>query len=643
MSGSKLILVALFVCLFASPVFAGFSQTQNFRPATPAELAMKGVDYAPGVPAAILDWVKIDDDTQAFSSEYYRIKIFSDEGKKYGDVEISYAPFYPISQRVTDISARTIQPDGTIVPFDGKIYDKVLYKSGRASLRAKTFSLAGVQPGSIIEYRFQRRWNQALLFSTLWSIQREIPVLHMKLSLKPYDSSGEYGSYFTYFNLPPGKLPAKVRNQWELELENAPIYQAEEFAPPEDQLKSRVNFYYTDSRIQMEKFWEAQSVSWNKTIEGFIGKPDALRAVAQPLIGNSPMETLQNVYAKVQSLKNLSYETEPTEKDKRNAADVLKKGDGYALELNRTFVALARAAGLEANVFRVAPRDRMFFSLNIPDADQMGDEIAAVTVGGKTMYFDPGTPTAPFGVVSWEKTNVHSFRVAKGEPASQPQVVAEQTAADAVVRRNATLRLNGEALEGTIVATFTGQEALRRRLRSWNEDDAARTKAFEDEARAWFPDGATVKLTELTGATSHADPVVAKFDVTLANVVSAAGSRTLLPISVFETTAKNPFAPTTRTHPIYYAYPFREEDEVKVTLPPTLAPAALPEPTTLDAGALKYASETKRSGNDLTFTRSVSVDALMVAVEHYKALRNFYSVMLSADQKPVMLVEARAK
>jgi len=625
-------------------MFAGFSKSQDFRPPTPDELAMKGVDYAPGVSAAILEWIEVDDDESAFSAEYYRVKIFSEEGKKYADIEIPYMPFYPVSQRVTDISARTIQPDGTIVPFDGKVYDKVLFKSGRASLRAKTFSLAGVQPGSIIEYRYQHRWSSALLLGTVWSIQREIPVLHAKMSLKPYDSEGEFGSFFTYFNLPAGNIPSRTRDRkYEFELRNVPAFLAEQFAPPEDQLKARVNFYYTTSRIAPEKFWETQNGVWNKAIEGFIGKPDALRAVAQPLIGATEMETLQNVYAKAQSLKNHSYETEPTEREKKNAADVLKKGDGYSLEINRTFVALARAGGLQANVLRVAPRDRFFFMQTIPDAEQMGDEIAAVTVDGKTLYFDPGTPTAPFGIVSWEKSNVPSFRIAKGDPAKQPVVVAAQTPEDAVVRRSADLRLNGDALEGTIVATFTGQEALRRRLRSWNEDDATRTKAFEDEVKAWFPDGATVKLTQLTGVTTHAEPVVAKFDVTLMNVVSAAGSRTVLPISVFESKSQNPFAAATRTHPIYFHYPHREEDEVKVTLPPTLAPAALPSPTKLDAGALMYLNETKQNGRELTFKRSTSVDALLVQAEYYKALRNFYSVMITADQKPLVLVEAPAK
>ena len=634
---SRLLLaVAVSVCA-AMPAFAGFTQQQDFRPATPEELAMKGVPSAPGASAAVLDWVRLDDDTNSISSEYHRIKVFTEEGKKFADVEIPYIAGYPYLGRVTDISARTIQPDGKIAPFDGKIYDKVLYKSGGLRLRAKTFSLAAVQPGSILEYRFQRRWTELLVLPTTWNIQREIPVLHAKMVLRPYDSNGMFGSFFTYFNLPAGKVPVKKRAEYELELTDVPALVSEELAPPEEQLTARVNFYYTSSRVKPETFWPETTAAWTKESENFIGNTDKLKPVVKSLAGKTPMETLKNVYAKAQSFKNLSYEDEPTEKDKKNANDVVTKASGYRMELTRAFVAMARAAGLQANVVRVAPRDERFFAKQIPDADQMPTEIAVVTVDGKPIYLDPGTPGAPFGIVSWEKSNVPGFRFVKGQPA-ELLVVAEQKEDAAVLHRAADLRLNEDKLEGTVTATYTGQEALRARLRSHGDDEAARTKAFEDEAKAWFPDGATIKLTELKGAASHAEPIVAKFDVTLANFVSAAGSRTVLPMSVFASSAKNPFAPATRTHAIYYKYPKTITDEVKITLPETMTAASIPPPVKIDVGAIAYNNEMKQNGREVTFKRSMKVTTMLIDVKHYANLRTVYSSIATEDQKPLVLV-----
>lgn len=626
--------LAVFVSFaFAAPLVAGFSQGQDFRPVTPAETAMTGTS-----PAAILDWVRVDDNQDAVTSEYYRVKIFNEEGKKYGDVEVAYLPGYPVFEFVDAISARTIQPDGRIVPFHGQVYDKMLMKSGRRMLRAKTFSLPDVQPGSIIEYRFQRRWKDYILFDTTWLVQRDIPVMHAKLSLKPMNTAGQFSSFFTYVGLPAGKVPVRnpATKTYHLELENIPPFAAEAFAPPEEMMMARVNFYYTESRVVLDKFWDAEAARWAKRIENFIGAESAYGAHVPK--ADDPMEKLRGVYAKAQSLKNLSYDENSSGAENKNALAVLTNGAGYRDEINRAFVGMARAAGFDASVVRVAPRDEAFFSDKLPDANQMGAEVAVVTVKGQPLYLDPGTPGAPFGVVSWEKTNVPGFRVAKGG-AVQWLKVAETKPEHAVTHRQADLQLKDGLLEGSITATFHGQEALRRRLRSFGEDEAARKKAFEDEAKGWFADGAEVKLDKIAGYEQHNEPLVATYSVKLP--VSSAGSRVVVPLSVFSSTSKNPFAPTTRTQPIYIHYPSRQDDEVKLTLPPAYAPAAIPPRSDLNAGAMSYASETKQSGNEITFKRTMTVDAMLIDTQYYGAVRSFYSNVVAADQKPLVLVSAK--
>src|SRR5207245_2297562 len=116
------------------------------------ELAMKSLPSAPGAPAAVLEWIRYDDHPAASTSVYVRIKVFAEEGRQYADVEVPYPSAYPAYGYVAGIEGRTTHADGTIVPFDGKVYDKLLLKKGGTSWRAKTFTLADVQPGSILEY-----------------------------------------------------------------------------------------------------------------------------------------------------------------------------------------------------------------------------------------------------------------------------------------------------------------------------------------------------------------------------------------------------------------------------------------------------------------------------------------------------------
>lgn len=638
----------VFVCLFSVSAFArGFSQTQDFRPATPEELAMKSVPGHEGAEAAILDWVRFDDDQNSTMSEYVRIKVFTEAGKKHSDVELVYVPMYPYSARIDDISARTIRPDGSTVNFDGKVYDKVVFKVGRNAVRAKTFTLTDVQPGSIIEYRYIRRWSPDLLIDTTWEVQRDIPVLHAKFTLQPYDSNGQYGSFFTYYGLPAGSLPKKNGKVFELEITNMPALRVEEYMPPEEQLRAKVNFVYTASTVKPDQFWEHQAPAFAKEIDKFLNAKEAKAEAAKLITGVTDARAqLEKIYAHVQSFRNYSFEAARTQqevkresiREARHAGDVLRNKAGFTHEINRAFVALARAAGFDADALRVAPRDEVFFTEKIPDADQMSGEVAVVLLDGKPLYLDPGTPGAPFGLLSWEKTNVPSIQSLKGGRHAWGTVPG-QPAQEAVTRRKADLKLNGDVLEGTVTMTYVGQEALMQRLRHRDEDEATRKKDFEDQVKKLFPDGAEVKLSALTGFEGNGREVTATFDVKLPNVVAAAGSRTMLPISVFSTTAKNPFAPTTRTHLIYFAYPSQKEDEVRVTLPDGLGPQTLPQPGNIDAGIMKYRTETKRDGNVITFTRQVIYGANLVDVKHYNALRSFFGNVTNADQQPIVLAK----
>jgi hypothetical protein len=612
-------------------VAGGFSRTHDFHISDAAEKALKSED---GSPAAVLDWVRLDDNVDGIDAEYFRIKVFTDEGKKYGDVEIPYFDAYPILGRVTDISARTIHADGTIVPFDGKVFDKVLYRSGGDSVRAKTFSLADVQPGSILEYRFLRRQSENVLTDTFWELQRDIPILHAKMTLHPY-TKGAFTTYFTYAGLPNGVSPVRSQNRdhYDLEVTHIPPFPREEFAPPEEQLKPHVAFYYTTSYLRPEDFWNAQAQQYAKTIENFIGRQaGAVSSEAKKASSGAKNadEITRKIYARVMALHNRSFggADASTAAENHSASDVLAAGAGTRDDISRTFVAMVRAAGLNADVVRVAPRNRFFFSEKLPDANQMSGEVAVVAIDGKQLFLDPGTPGAPYGVVSWEKTNVPAIRIARGTP--QWTKTPAIGPADALLQRSADFLVEGNGLKGRVTATFSGQEALIRRLRG--DDEASRKKALEDEVKAWFPAGAILKLAKLDDISTDADSVVATFDVELPNAMSAAGTRMIVPLSVFTMTSKNPFAASTRTQPIYFQYAKRTRDDVKITVPPSMEIAALPQPADLSVGVLKYKSSVRQNGNEVAFARTVDVDGMFVERQYYGALRNFFTSAGTADQ-----------
>jgi hypothetical protein len=125
----------------------------GFQPVSADELKMTSEPKAPGVPAIIL-YRQVDRDdrgTSAHEDVYFRLKILTEEGRKYADIEI---PYWKGVGDIGNIHARTVKPDGAIANFGGTVFDKSILKARGAKYLAKTFTLPDVQVGSIIEYYY---------------------------------------------------------------------------------------------------------------------------------------------------------------------------------------------------------------------------------------------------------------------------------------------------------------------------------------------------------------------------------------------------------------------------------------------------------------------------------------------------------
>ena len=101
---------------------------------------MKEYPASPGAPAIILHREMHTNDEKSFETRYYRIKIFTEEGRKYANVQI---PYFKGKIRVKNIKARTVHPDGAIVTFTGGVLEKVIVKRKKLKLLVKTFDLTG--------------------------------------------------------------------------------------------------------------------------------------------------------------------------------------------------------------------------------------------------------------------------------------------------------------------------------------------------------------------------------------------------------------------------------------------------------------------------------------------------------------------
>jgi hypothetical protein len=621
------------------------SAGDEWQPITQEELKMTSVPEAPGAPAIYL-YRQVDrNDQEAHEYNYLRVKILTEEGRKQADVEI---PFFKTEANIHGIKARTIRPDGSIANFDGKVYEKTIVKARGVKFLAKTFTLPDVQAGSIIEYHYTRDWDQGIYFREAhWILAEELYTRFAKFSLKPISSFVIRWSW--PLGLPPGTNPPKDEHgSVNMETHNIPAFQIEDYMPPENELKMRVDFIYSEGNDEKEpeKFWKKEGKTQNDRVENFVGKRKAMeQAVAQIVgTGDSPEVKLQKIYARVQQIRNISFEVEKTEQEQKrekmreinNVEDLWKNGYGNGRQITWLFLGLVRAAGLEAYPVLVSRRDQYFFKPNLMNTGQLNDNVVLVKVNGTELYFDPGTPFTPYGLLPWSETGVTGLRLDKdGGSWIKTSLPA---GSDSMIERKASLKLiDTGALEGKIIVTYTGLEALGKRLEERNEDDTNRKKYLEDQVKESIPIGIDVELVNKPDWQSSSRPLVAEFDLKVPGWVSGAGRRALMPVGLFGGMEKRVFEHANRTHPIYFPFPSERADDVTIDLPLDWQVNNIPSVQDIDAKAAVYKIKIENNKGTLHMTRRVNLDLLMVESKLYPALRAFFQAVKTGDEQQIVL------
>jgi Domain of Unknown Function with PDB structure (DUF3857)/Transglutaminase-like superfamily len=618
----------------------------EWQPISPDELKMSSVAEAPGAPAVIL-YRQVDRDDAATSTHeynYVRIKILTEEGRKFADVEI---PFFREQSDIHSIRARTIRPDGSIVNFEGKAFDKTIVKAKGLKYLAKTFTLPDVQVGSIVEYHYMLDFVDRYVFDSHWILSDELFTRHAKFSLKP---NKDFALRWSWpHGLPPNSAPPKDEaGLVRLEAHNVPAFQIEDFMPPENELKFRVDFSYSEDRIENnpEKFWKSKGKSLNGKVESFTGKRKAMeQAVAQMVApGDTPEAKAEKIYARVQQLRNTSYEVEKTELEQKrekvktgNVEDILRQGSGDGSQINWLYLALVQAAGIEAYPVYVSGRNEYFFNQQMMNASQLNGNVVLLKLNGKEVYCDPGTAFAPYGLLPWTETAVPGLRLDKDGGSWVRTTLPESSVS--TIGRKADLKMGDDgSLSGKVTVTFSGLEALLRRIEMRNEDDTTRKKFLEDQVREYIPVGIDVELTNKPEWKASTPTLVATYDLTVPGWASAAGHRALLPIGLFSATEKQLFEHTSRVHPIYLQFPFQKIDDVTIQLPFSWQVNSLPAPKSTDSGhVVVYSMKVENDRGVLHLTRTLNVDILLLETKYYQALRNFFQSVRTGDEQQIIV------
>ena len=377
-----------------------------------------------------------------------------------------------------------------------------------------------------------------------------------------------------------------------------------------------------------------------------MAKDHGVKDAAIQAIGaeTDPLKKLQKLYLKTQSIRNLTYERDRSaeERKKENikenlgVGDVLSHGYGIDGEISMLFAVLARSAGFDAQLLQASDRRRRFFSKDFVSLAQLRDVVVSVKLNDQEIFLDPGTRFCPFGMLRWNHTVIEALKLEKkgGSFVHPPAASYDKN----VTHRSAKIVLTEDGTaKGEITLEFRGYEGLEHRLDAIDRDEAGRKKDLEDELKLWLPVGALVKMTAVQGWESGETPLAARFSVEVPAYASLAGKRLLVPTCLFQVRQKDAFKRSERKYPLYFPYPFTEDDVVVADVPAGFTIENVPPKLEAGLPYAKYQNLSQFDGHQLVTQRRLIMNSVYFPLDKYPELKGFFGKVQVGDEQQAVL------
>ena len=625
--------------LLLAPASFAFAQ---FQTPTAEELKMTSDPKAPGADAVYLYREETDlgrDSTEAY---YVRIKVLTEKGKEMATVHWPYVHGYT---KIQKIEGRTIHADGTIFPLSVKPEDLVEVKGKGVQLNSVVFTLPNVEVGSILEYRVKLQ-NQYGWEIPTWEVQQDHFVHHADYFYDP-----DYGGLMYAAHLGGDAKVKRDVNTATLDIQDVPPLPDEDWMPPMNTIRWRVLFYQLSVGSGNE-YWKLATKSWAEYVNKFIATNSSLKKTLAGMVNpeDSEEQKARKIYAAVMKLENTDFSRKKSEaerkahklKEIKKAEDVWKDQAGGSDEIALLYVALARAAGLKAVPMQVVNRNRALFDVDFLSIDQLDDFIAAVNIGGKDVYLDPGEKMCPYGSLHWKHTLAQGFKLT-GEDSVLVQTPSPGYKG-ASTTRVANLELDAEGnVSGVARFVMTGPDALRWRQIALQNDEDEVKKEFNDSIRDSLPEGVTADFDHFLELEKYETDLMAIVKVS-GTLGAVTGKRFIVPGLFFESHAKHPFVGLDqRTTPIDVNYARMVSDEVTYSLPPGYAVESAPG--TASAAWPGHASMKIVASDEakaVKVSRVLAYNFVLLPASDYPSLHEFYQKIATADQEQLVLVKAPA-
>ena len=588
------------------------------------------------------DWVNVLD-------YHWRIKVLNDRGKRHGDVHLRAEKF----SRISNIRARTVKADGTVVQVaPDQIFEKLLFQIGDYKVTEWVFKFPAVEPGVIIEYRYDRHDN-FLIFVDPWYFAGPEFTLRSRLTqVVPVGMT-----YTILCDLCGAAKPevkewreAKAKGQmYSIELRNVPGYREELMMPPprevtprmEMVLQARKNRYFEALGRQDNLFTDWPSVAKFASFyqqEAAKAGQDVLKPVVEEWVKgiSDPQEKIKAIARHVQRdfryldfYRFVTLFPDPIK-------TLLKNRSADNGEKALLLAAALKLIGVESHLVLVSGKDGGSLNPKFIGPTQFTHALIALPrADGTYEWIDPTVAYAPFGFLPWKDSGAEALLLKSeaGEMITLPSKTEVSAARYKVtVKPRADLQAEVEA-----EVEYVGEDAIDMR------DDLAPASEADRNSylRTWVADrrpDAVLKSYSIEDIDAVDKPLRLKMTIEAPGLVMKAEDVLLVHGCIFSCFSANPLSRAIRQHPFYIDWGWSREETVVIVPPPGMAAAQMPPPSAAKSaiGSLSLSCNSQSDGA-VRCWRQFTVRRNRWPADQNGSIRAMYDKIVEADRTTVAL------
>ncbi|MCB0833920.1 MAG: DUF3857 and transglutaminase domain-containing protein [Bacteroidetes bacterium] len=597
--------------------------------------------------------IDVDFDTNWELSTYEDVHVIKKVFKnldEHTSVEIELNSNY----KLESVSARTILPDGKIIPVEKSEFHKVVgggedgvFYSDHVTVK---FAFKGVQKDAVLEYHYRVR-NDFPFAQDVWFVEGSYPKMRNIYRLKVPKILLDHGWNWVFkpYHCDPGNpkmttpiqvkdIDVQLKRTFEWYLKDIPAFRREPRMPAVRNHLAMVRFAPFDWR----SYDDIARWYYRNHFASRLQLTEALRTKAEELTKGASGEEdkIRRIYDYVRRLRYVAIEL-GVEGIRPNLPEtVLERQYGDCKDKSILTIALLKAININSYPALALTADDGLVDMAFPSWNFNHMIVKAVKSDGQAVWMDPTAESFELGDLPWVCEGVNTLVVYEdghGKVEATPMSTADQNAMEVFIGIKASAK---DSLECRWNIKFVGEEAFYYENYFKDFSDATIKKFCHSMIIDQFLD-ASIRDVKYVRPDSANSKLEVSFTFKAANGISQQGDLYFMngdPFRFFDNW--NWLANEKRRYPVEMRYPRTLRKTIEVQLDENLAIRNLPSNLSAFANNLNYSKVVKsESPSQWVCQELFLIKSSLIDPADYKDARAFFQKIKNGSEEKVVLTK----